>query len=165
MEIRHYFTREKLLFLLQFSSCSSEKAEASICFYSISFLHWKSFSQLGDLIKQMPFLASPCCQNSFSHKSWTPNHSWEVLWDIFSFRGIISPIWERRLIYKFPTPVITAPSVFIHGALPAKITIISFSRTWTSTCHFISVNLNSQNLARLQSIKNKTFFSSPSWKL
>ena len=61
-----------------------QEGRASICFYSISFLHWKSFSQLGDLIKQMPFLASPCCQNSFSHKSWTPNHSWEVVCNIFS---------------------------------------------------------------------------------
>ena len=47
---------------------SCGEAEASICFYSNSFLHWKSFSHFGDLIKQMPFPPKPCCQKDFLHK-------------------------------------------------------------------------------------------------
>ena len=64
----------------------------------------------------MPSPALPCCQKDISHKMRTC----VILCNIL-------PIWGSGLIYKFPTPVITAPSVFIFSAFPAKIAIITYT--------------------------------------
>ena len=66
----------------------------------------------------MPSPALPCCQKDISHKMRT--------FVILCFCNIL-PIWGSGLIYKFPTPVITAPSVFIFSAFPAKIAIITYT--------------------------------------